>query len=144
MSDEPEQTLICMVGLPRSGKSTWARTTPHPIVNPDAIRLALHGQPYYPGAEGMVWAVTTLMVKALFGAGHKTVILDATNRTRGRRDVWRSKSWQTRFKVISTDVETCVARAEAQDRQDLVEVIHRMAKETEPLREDEDAYESDS
>ncbi len=141
MSDEPKHTLICTVGLPRSGKSTWARTTPHPIVNPDSIRLALHGQPYYAGAEGIVWAVAKLMVQALFGAGHETVILDATNTTRGRRDTWRSKSWRTLFKTVSTDEETCVARAERQDRPDLVEVIHRMASDFDPLGEDEDSYE---
>src|SRR5690554_6874569 len=31
--------LICTVGLPRSGKTTWARKQSYPIVNPDSIRL---------------------------------------------------------------------------------------------------------
>ncbi len=39
-----EKTLIGMVGLPYSGKSTAARELGFPIVCPDAIRLALHGQ----------------------------------------------------------------------------------------------------
>jgi predicted kinase len=138
--DNLNHTLICTVGLPRSGKTTWARTTQHPIVNPDSIRLALHGQPYYAGAEPMVWAVAKLMVKALFGAGHKTVVLDATNTTRGRRDAWRSRSWRTFFKIVPTDKETCVSRAERQDRPDLVEVIHKMASAFDPLEEDENAY----
>ena len=133
-----KRTLICTVGLPRSGKSTWARTTPHPIVNPDSIRLALHGQPFYADAEPMVWAVAKLMVKALFGAGHETVILDATNTSRSRRDVWRSRDWQTTFKVVSTNEETCVMRAEHQNRPDLVGVIRKMASEFDPLGEDED------
>lgn len=113
---------------------------PHPIVSPDSIRLALHGQPYYSGAEPMVWAVAKLMVQALFGAGHETVILDATNTTRGRRDAWRSRNWRTLFKVVSTDDEICVARAEQEDRLDLVEVIHRMALAFDPLEKDEDTY----
>lgn len=49
-------TLVLMVGLPRSGKSTIARSGRVPIVSPDAIRLALHGQPFIASAEPTVWA----------------------------------------------------------------------------------------
>ena len=68
----PWKTLILTVGLPRSGKSTWAAQTGWPIVNRDAIRLALHGQAYIQDAEDMVTAIETYMVKALFGAGNNT------------------------------------------------------------------------
>ena len=40
----------------RSGKTTWARQQGVPIVNRDAIRLALHGQRFEPRAESVVWA----------------------------------------------------------------------------------------
>ncbi|KKK82651.1 hypothetical protein LCGC14_2801230, partial [marine sediment metagenome] len=46
--------LILTVGLPRSGKSTWARKQGHPIVNPDSIRLALYGEPFIEEAEPMI------------------------------------------------------------------------------------------
>ena len=36
--------IIVTVGLPRSGKTTWAREQGYPIVNPDSIRLSLHGK----------------------------------------------------------------------------------------------------
>ena len=84
------KTLIAMVGLPRSGKSTWAKKAGHPIVSPDAIRLALHGQRFISEAEPFVWAIAKAMVRALFLAGHSAVILDATNNTRKRRDEWKS------------------------------------------------------
>jgi predicted kinase len=35
------QQLILTVGLPRSGKTTWAKQQGVPMVNRDAIRLAL-------------------------------------------------------------------------------------------------------
>jgi predicted kinase len=73
------KTLIMTVGLPRSGKSTWAIAQGHPVVCPDAIRLALHGQPFIATAEPVVWATAKLMVASLFEAGHGVVILDATN-----------------------------------------------------------------
>jgi len=91
------QTLILTVGLPCSGKSTWALQQTRryaspiygsPIVCPDQIRLALHGQRFVAMAEPFVWAIARTMVISLFGAGHQKVILDACNTTRKRRDDW--------------------------------------------------------
>lgn len=67
--------LLVTVGLPRSGKSTWAKQQGAPVVNPDAIRLALHGQAFLQEAEPLVWVMAKYMVEALFLAGHSTVIL---------------------------------------------------------------------
>src|SRR5258706_417694 len=51
-------TLIVMVGLPWSGKSTWAREQGNwPIVCPDEIRFALHGQRFIAEAEPWVWTI---------------------------------------------------------------------------------------
>ena len=130
--------LICTVGLPRSGKTTWAREQGHPIVNPDAIRLALHGQRYAPAAEPYVWAITRTMVEALFLAGHETVILDATNTTRKRRDAWSNADmWETTFRHIDTDAEECLRRAEAAGDAVIIPVIERMAEAFEPLADEE-------
>src|SRR4051812_30122694 len=104
-------TLLVTVGLPRSGKTTWAQSTGHPIVCPDAIRLALHGQRFVPEAEPYVWAIAQTMVMALFLAGHKTVILDATNTTKERRKMWVSRNWMTKFRVFDTDENECIRRA---------------------------------
>lgn len=109
-------TLILTVGLPRSGKSTWSReyVQAHPgaaIVNPDSIRLALHGQLHLPSAEPMVWSIARYMVKALFLAGHHTVILDATNVRAAHRRQWKSTDWTTVVHVVPTDEKTCRARA---------------------------------
>lgn len=120
--------LLLTVGLPRSGKSTWAMATGVPVVNPDSIRLALHGQAFFGPAEPMVWAVAHLMVQALFTAGHKTVILDATNITEHRRSDWRSKEWNVGFVCFKTSEEECLRRAVALGQTDLLPVIARMAK----------------
>lgn len=109
MSDVPR--LVMTVGLPRSGKSTWAKAQGVPIVNPDAIRLAVHGQRYRAEAEPLVWSIAQVMVRALFGAGHETVILDATNMNEYRRDQWRSTEWTRAFKIFDTPVDVCLARA---------------------------------
>jgi len=131
-----EQILIMMVGLPRSGKTTQAKKAGHPIVNPDAIRLALHGHPYIQSAEPIVWAVAHLMVESLFKAGHPTVILDGCNNTRKRRDEWKSKTYRRAFWVIPTPADVCRGRIDI-DNEPLLEVIDRMEDQHEPVEQDE-------
>ena len=131
MEQEIKKTLIMTVGLPRSGKSTWAKTQGLPIVNPDSIRLALHGQRFLPDAEAMVWAIAKYMVKSLFLAGHEKVILDATNTTQKRRDDWKSKTWSRQYCYISTTKEECLKRAGAEGDADIIPIIEKMAVELE-------------
>lgn len=140
-----ECTLILMVGLPRSGKSTHARAMGHPVVSPDAIRLALHGKTFLKAAEFMVWPLAVLMVRALFAAGHSKVILDATNHTRERRQFWYDAgTWEIEYRIIDTSAVVCVARAKSEeDAEDapnefsLIPVIERMAEAYEPVEDDE-------
>jgi predicted kinase len=137
--DNKTKTLIAMVGLPRSGKSTWAKKAGHPIVSPDAIRLALHGQRFAAEAEPFVWAIAKAMVRSLFLAGHAAVVLDACNNTRKRRDEWKSKDWELVFKVIDITADTCLNRAIAEGDEYIIETIKRMSAEHEPLGDDERA-----
>lgn len=136
-----ELKLICTVGLPRSGKSTWAKKMREergwPTVNPDAVRYALHGQRYAARAEPMVWAVVTIMIRSLFIAGHKAIVLDATGNTRKRRDSMASDDWVLCYKVIDTSKEVCLERARAKDDEVIIPVIERMAEQHEPLQGDE-------
>ena len=131
------KTLTMMVGLPRSGKSTTARTLGAPIVNPDAVRLALHGQAFYSNAEPMVWAVCKLMVAALFEAGHDRVVLDATNGTRKRRDEWKDSRWKREYYHCPASAVECKERAYRNRREDLFPVIDRMSSSWEPVQEEE-------
>ncbi len=77
-----------------------------------------------PSAEPMVWAIVRYMVKALFLAGHHTVILDATSVYAQHRREWKSSEWETVVHVVPTDAETCVRRAA--DNTGLVYAILRM------------------
>lgn len=120
------KTLILTVGLPRSGKSTWAKQQGFPIVCPDAIRLAIHERNYIQSAEPYVWAIAKTMVQALFIAGHDIVILDATNNTRERRDAWLSDNWEVRYKYFCAPKEECIRRAKESGREDIIPIIERM------------------
>lgn len=134
-----EKILIATVGLPRSGKSTWAKSQAYPIVNPDSVRLAIHGQRFIGSAEPYVWATVKAMVRSLFLSGHQIVILDACNNTQKRRDEWISSEWATYFKVIDTSTDVCFDRAATENDQAIISVIERMAKEHEPLTDEEQA-----
>jgi predicted kinase len=122
------------VGLPKSGKSTWAKQQNLPIVNPDSIRLAIHGNHFISEAEPVVWLIAKYMVKSLFLAGHDKVILDATNITKKRRDEWISKSWNIDFKLFTNvSIEECLTRAKIDNDLAIEAVIYRMANEYEPV-----------
>lgn len=122
--------LILTVGLPRAGKSTWAKRQGHPVVCPDAVRLAMHGEAFNPQAEPWVWTMVYTMVHALFYAGHEIVIVDATNVTAKRRVEWSKqfRSARVELKIFSTLPMECIRRARQGKRDDLVPVIERMAK----------------
>ena len=126
--------LILTVGLPHSGKSTWAIQQGFPIVNPDSIRLALHGQAYIQEAEGFVWQIAYLMARALFIAGHETVIIDATNISEKRRNQWAGRFPNARvvLEKFNTSKEECIERAKKNNRPDLIPIIEKMAANIEP------------
>lgn len=134
---ELTKRLIIMVGLPRSGKTTKARTMGYPIVNPDSIRLALHGHRFIGLSEPFVWAINYLMIRALFLAGHYTVIVDATNTTKKRRDPYIQQfgtECDIEFIHVDTDMKTCIERAKSEGDEEIIPVIERMAQQFEPLK----------
>jgi predicted kinase len=145
--DFSDKTLILMMGLPRSGKSTLARKINkqhgYPIVNPDSFRLAIHGQAYHAPAEPLVWYHVEVAIRSLFLAGHDRVILDATNTSKARRAKWQSLNCTVRVCPIKASQGTCIRRAEEGGREDLIPVIQRMGREMEPLGGEELLYHPD-
>ena len=125
------KTLYILIGLPRSGKSTYAQSMGHPIVNPDSIRIALHGQAFIKKAEPFVWAIAHKMVESLFLAGHNDVVLDATNTTSKRRKEWLSDAWDCRYIYLERPQHICVERAKSSGMDYLIPDIERMAKSLE-------------
>lgn len=136
--------LICMTGLPRSGKSTVAYVLAcvrnAPIVNRDSIRLALYGERFLKPAELMVRVIAKVMVEALFRVGHTTVIVDETNMKRSTRDYWREGDWTTQFLAVRTSFSECIRRANVTKDEAIRPVIMRMNDYAEALAEDEVEY----
>lgn len=144
---DPCYRIILMVGLPRSGKTTEALKahveTFGVIVNPDSIRIALHGHRFIPEAEPWVWAIARTMAHAVLIAGIDTVIIDATNNTVKRRQMWVDlakgiEGCEVSAVVLDTDADECKRRAG--DDSVIIPVIDRMAKAFEPIHPDEDIF----
>ena len=131
------KTLILTVGLPRSGKSTWAKETGLPIVNPDSVRLALHGERFVAKSEPMIWTITAYMVQALFLAGHDQIVLDATNITKERRARFKSKDWTRLYKLMTATEHECLLRCDLLNDEYIKPVIRDMAAAFEPIQQSE-------
>lgn len=135
-----DKKLIMLSGLPRSGKSTWAKKQGYPVVSPDAIRLAKTGRRWWSPIEHEVWATALTMVRALFLAGHDIVIVDTTSCTRRSRDNFKPPKdvfWQRWVKYIDTPIEVCIERAINSGQADLVEVIENQYVNSESISRDE-------
>lgn len=137
-------TLICMVGLPRSGKSTLCETlrikTGAPVVRRDAIRLAIHGQRYEAQAEPLIKTFDIYMIRSLFLAGHPLVICDETNYSQAARDHMRDPSWETVFYHVGTAPSECILRAILTSQDDLIGVIDEMSKRWEPFLSSDEVF----
>jgi predicted kinase len=130
--------LIIMVGLPRAGKSEWAKSTGHPIVSVDAIQYAICGKHLIPLDEFNPMRITfaEYMISSLFLAGHDVVIFDDCNIHTLKRLPCKifaqNNGYKITYKCIKTDVETCIARAsKLKNAEWLTEKIKTLAKQIE-------------
>jgi len=132
-----DNILICTVGLPRSGKSTWARATGHPVINPDGVRLAKTGRRWWGPIEHEVRADVRTMIRSFFWSGNKVLILDSTNFQKRARDTMCPSSdvlWERQFVIFDTPVDVCKERA-MQTYPELCDVIDWFASNWEPIDE---------
>jgi len=121
--------VVASVGLPNSGKSTWAKQTSDetgwPIVSKDSIRLALHGQKFSDEAEPWISVMAQTMIKSLFYSGHEIVIVEECNCNSEDRYEWMSDEWKTEFVLIGTPKEECLRRADMDEEYGIKPIIER-------------------
>ena len=120
------------VGLPRSGKSTWAdkwaaEKPNRVVVAADDFRLALHGTPWLAAAEPLIHATVKLAVRALLIRGFD-VVVDETNLTPGQKASWSEIDPEAEFVLFDATPEVCKQRAIDTGQDYLVPVIDRMSK----------------
>lgn len=145
--------LYFTIGLPRSGKSTFAdnwveeleyhkdgydgysTSRKRVIVSGDNIRLALTGQRFSKDAEQMVQAIKWVMVKALLDRGHE-VMIDGTHTTNSSIEKILSIDPEARGIFIDRHPRDCEKTAMDCGHYDLVGsgVIRRMVNNLKELK----------
>jgi predicted kinase len=135
--------LVVMVGLPGSGKSTYARTNFRNIVSPDRIRLEQFGTAFDPDIEQEVWDGAFGEARRLLGAG-AVVCFDATSVSRRRRFrlVHLARELGAPAVVVWVRVEPEVAwgRNAARERPVPREAFDRLVQAFEPPSAEEEGF----
>ena len=135
-----------MVGIPGSGKTTYARRYLAGALRVclDELRLMLTGVAYDSRYESAVVAVGHAALEALLARAREwrqDVLLDATNVTRDRRQVYLKMAERHKVPAVAVYVECPLATALARDRARSGsvgdEVVRRYYAQLEPPGTDE-------
>lgn len=137
--------LILTVGLPRSGKTTWAYAQGIPVLSIDSLRWTTYGRRYWPPGERRIWGTAWEMVRALFHGGHDHLIVDACHTVQHRRRFWIPSDsddvqWNVVHHLVNTPVEECIRRATVEHDSTVIPVIRSMDSRFEPLGANEALY----
>jgi predicted kinase len=133
-----KKLLIMLVGLPGSGKSTWAKDVIHNAVtvSTDNIREQLYGNANIQGKWKAIEAEADRQIKNAFNDNNINIIIyDATNLRMDRRKAFLKK-W-SKYDCIKEAVifwafgDFCKKRNKMRDRQVPESVIDRMEEEFE-------------
>ena len=127
--------LTALIGLARSGKSTFSRGWEEEkdpdgltrlVLNCDQVRLALHGHRWIGKAEPMVSATYSVMINALILNPKLHILLDDTHTTVSSVRNVLNLDPDAEFIYIPCPVEVARKRAIDTNQSDLIPVIDRM------------------
>lgn len=148
-SDDAPIPLLLLVGIPGSGKSTWAKNwvSSHPgyrVVSTDAIRAELYGDEVVQGDWWQIWETVVTRwhagVTAIHQGDLEGIIYDATNARRRHRRAAIATARQvgfTHLTLVWFDVPLGVALARNRGRSrqvppDIVATMHRQLQGAPP------------
>ena len=108
--------LTLLVGIPRSGKSTWIKENARDadlVVSNDWIRENILGGSYASSANPIVWTLVDATLRIALSQG-MNVILDGVGLTKATRkfyiDIAKQYGARTRMVLVDTPLSICLER----------------------------------
>jgi predicted kinase len=127
--DKPR--LIVLIGLPGSGKSTWAEKQGYTVISSDEMRRVLVDDPADQTVHGRVFAAMRYFLRHRLELQRPVTCVDATNITRRDRRGWikLAELYGCLPEAVFFDVpvEVCLARNTGRKRVVPEEAIRLMA-----------------
>ena len=125
-------TLYVTIGLPGSGKSTWAHQQNMAVVSSDGVRSELHGSVEVQDNPAKVFQIVHSRVKEQLK--HGDMIMDATNLNARKRAGFLSQIFGVRKVAVlfATSYEKVLHQNRKRDRQVPESAIQRMRESFQP------------
>ena len=128
--------VIVLVGLPGSGKSTWAASQRITVLSSDGVRLLLADDEGNQQIHGQVFATMRYLLRRRLEIGVKATMVDATNLLPAHRKPWiiaaRAAGARVEAVYFATPLDECLRRNAARDRRVPDDVIREMAAKVRP------------
>jgi len=133
---EEAMRLVVLVGLPGSGKTTWAAWQPYSVLSSDAIRQLIADDPTIQTIHRQVFGTLRSLARQRLELRRPVTCIDSTALTRWERRPWLrladDADCEAEAIFFDTPLEICLARNAHRDRVVPAEVVSDMAHRLEP------------